>query len=305
MSINNQRGLHLINQPIKQIIASIPLIAYQGFNWVQVSNLCPTKSEEGKWHEWWKLYQSKNFSLGNYLGTKEDLKELCKIAHLNGIKIAYDTVLRHTANGDYGNSKEPNIQVPEELRNNPQCWLDKIDMNHYDRYSVTHHCNDLPSLNYDNEVVRKHYSKLIDELGECGVDMLRIDMAKHFALPSENSDFWNFLNTKAKEYNMTIYGEMIQCDHELMCKYIRETGIDVLIDDRSFWDRNKSVLMAYSHDHCWTWNTHCSDESVIKGWEEVCCTNPKTLFFSEDRTSDRSGMLWTDRRVREINLKYK
>jgi hypothetical protein len=298
-----ERGLHLINQPIKKVISSIPLISYQGFTWVQISNLCPTKSEEGQWHEWWKLYQSKDFSLGNYLGSKEDLKELCRVAKSYNIKIAYDIVLRHTANGDWGDSKQPNTQVPEELRNNKECWLPKMDMNHYDRYSTTHHCNDLPSLNYDNEIVRKHYSKLIDELGECGVDMLRVDMAKHFALPSEGSDFWLFLNNKAKEYGMTIYGEMIQCGQDLMTQYIVETGMDVLIDDRAFWDKNKSVVMAYSHDHCWTWNCHCDDESVIRGWEDVCKNNPKTLFFSEDYSRNKSGMLWADERIREINLR--
>lgn len=289
------RGLHLITVPLKTIESELKDIKEQGFDYIQISNPMPTKSEKGQYHEWWKLYQGNAFRVGNYLGSFEDLKRLCNKAHEIGLKISVDIVIRHCANGN--NSLEPNhdVELPERILNNKDCWLEKKQVNYKDRYSVTHHCTDLPGLNYDHVYVREMYYDYFKQLHEAGIDLLRIDQAKHFALPSEGSGFWNFFRDICEEFGFEAYGEMIEASHELMDKYVRETNIKLLTDYQGYWDKYRSVIMAVSHDHVWTWNIKVSNEEIIRGWQHICKNYPNTLFFSEDM------QCWKDSRVKEAN----
>lgn len=290
------RGLHLPTVPLAKIEKDLLLIKEQGFDYVQISNLTPTKSEEGN-HDWWKLYQPMSFKIGNYLGGFEDLKRLCTKAHELGLKISYDVVIRHCANGEDNNTLQPHpsVELPKRILENKDCWLEKIQVNYGNRFSETHYCTDLPALNYDHRYVVCMYYEYFKQLHEAGVDLLRVDQAKHFALPSEHSGFWNFFRSICEEFGFQAYGEMIQASHELMDKYVRETNLLLLTDAQWYWDKYRTVVMAYSHDHAWTWNMHVDNEHVIRGWQHICKHFPNTLFFSEDMEC------WKDSRVKEAN----
>lgn len=70
-----------------------------GFNYIQISPVTPTKNETK--NIWWMLYQPTDFVIGNYLGDKKDLINLCEEAKKYNIKIIVDVVLRHLASDDY------------------------------------------------------------------------------------------------------------------------------------------------------------------------------------------------------------
>ena len=89
------RILSLFNCKLQDIKSVLPLIKEQGFDAVQISPLQRTKDEYSD--KWWMLYQPINFEIGNKIGSKEDLMELCDAARRNGLIIIADTVFNHLA----------------------------------------------------------------------------------------------------------------------------------------------------------------------------------------------------------------
>ena len=77
------RILSLFDCPLKDIKKLLPIIKSQGFNAVQVSPLQKTKDDESK--EWWILYQPIGFDIGNKIGSKSELYDLCIEAKKYGI----------------------------------------------------------------------------------------------------------------------------------------------------------------------------------------------------------------------------
>lgn len=305
------RTLHLLEVKYNKIKEMIPKIKENNFDAVQIGNSAKLKShlypnelnkkyghpyKRNIYADWYKLYQNLMFEIGNDLGTKEELEELCEVANEYNVIIVTDFVPRHLANGDRGNQMNPNPNCDKDLLAHPECFLDKIKMNDHDRHSVIWNCNDLPSLNYTNDLVLSKYRKYLQELMDCGIRGIRIDMAKHFALPSEGgSKFWNLINEFKDKYNLVVYGECIQCSDDLLNRYIQETGIMVLTDYVGFWDREKTMAMIYSHDHALTWNTDVPNNKVIDGYCRLCATHNHTLFYTMDYLN------WDDPRVREAN----
>lgn len=90
------RILSLFDCPLKDVKRLLPIIKEQGFNVVQVSPLQRNKTDNTD--EWWLLYQPLGFDIGNKIGTKEELYDLCQEARRYGIHIIVDTVINHVAN---------------------------------------------------------------------------------------------------------------------------------------------------------------------------------------------------------------
>ena len=74
-------------------------VAKQGFTAIQTSPLQPIKE---KIHEnldnAWAIYQPIDYTIGNDLGTLEDLRNLANRCHTNGLKLIVDIVMHHIAN---------------------------------------------------------------------------------------------------------------------------------------------------------------------------------------------------------------
>ena len=84
-----------LNWRLKDIRNSLGEIKKAGFNTVQVSPLQGIKENNG---HFWIYYQPTNYKIGNPLGSREELKELCAVAKEIGIDIIVDTVFHHVAN---------------------------------------------------------------------------------------------------------------------------------------------------------------------------------------------------------------
>ena len=85
------RILQLFDCPIREIKDWLPIIRDQGFNYIQISPM--QKNKVDNTNGWWLLYQPLGFEIGNKLGTKEDLRELCNEARKYGIGIIADALL--------------------------------------------------------------------------------------------------------------------------------------------------------------------------------------------------------------------
>ena len=97
--------IHMFQWKLSDIKDNLQKIKEAGFGFVQISPI-----QKGKFNnpedDWWKLYQPYKYEIGNGLGTKEDLIELCTEASKLDIKIVADILFRQLADGQNGELNE-------------------------------------------------------------------------------------------------------------------------------------------------------------------------------------------------------
>ncbi len=196
--------LQCFNWTLAQIQEELPNIAAAGFTSVQTS---PLQAHIGA-NQWYWLYQPTGFTLGNELGSYNDLKALCTEADRYGIKIIVDVVANHLA-GDA--SGKVNAAVESVFRNNMSLYFHNQGLiNNYASRSEVIYKNmgsapGLPDLNTENTAVQDIVIAMVEKLKSAGVDGIRWDAAKHIGLPSEDSEFWS----RIAEIDMYHYGEIL------------------------------------------------------------------------------------------------
>lgn len=191
--------LQCFNWTLSQIKAELPHIAEAGFTSVQTS---PLQAHNG-YNQWYWLYQPNGFSVGNELGSYDDLKALCAEADKYGIKIIVDVVANHLAgsnNGTWANSIDSALKQSKYFHNLGPC------SNYDNRYDVTHKNIGMPDLNSENTDIQNMVYAMAEKLKSAGVDGIRWDAAKHISLPSENCAFWS----KMAQLDLYQYGEILE-----------------------------------------------------------------------------------------------
>ena len=98
--------LHAWNWSYNTIKENMEMIAKSGYTAVQTSPVqqCKSTIKQGSWSsEWYKLYQPVAFSIAedSYLGTKEELAEMCEVAESYGVKVIVDIVSNHLGNDNF------------------------------------------------------------------------------------------------------------------------------------------------------------------------------------------------------------
>lgn len=215
--------LHCFNWTLSQIKQELPNIAQAGFTSVQTS---PLQGHDGQ-NKWYWLYQPTGFTIGNELGSYDELKALCAEADKYGIKIIVDVVANHLAgsnSGSWAYSIESSLKKSEYFHNLGPC------NNYDDRYQVTQKNIGMPDLNSENKDIQNKVSAMIERLKNAGVDGIRWDAAKHIALPSEGCGFWS----KMAQTDMYQYGEILDApagkssesvNNPLMQEYSQYIGV--------------------------------------------------------------------------------
>ena len=215
--------LHCFNWTLDQIKQELPDIAEAGFTSVQTS---PLQGHDGN-YQWYWLYQPTNFSIGNELGSYDDLKALCSEADKYGIKIIVDVVANHLAgskNGSWSSRIDSSLRKSEYFHNAGPYSEDD------DRYGITHNNIGMPDLNSENADIQNMVFAMLSSLKSAGVDGIRWDAAKHIGLPSEDCAFWEMVASSGL-YN---YGEIlgspngdgkIERDDALIAEYAEYIGV--------------------------------------------------------------------------------
>ena len=189
-------------------------VAKQGYTAIQTSPLQLTKELiHDNLDNAWAIYQPINFSIGNCLGTEEDLRNLANRCHANGLKLIVDVVLHHVAN-EYGN--DVSHLVPQEYRHfYNDSFVDIRDWNN--EWELTHKSpSGLPALNLENEVVVQAQFNYLRQLKDAGVDGCRVDAYKHLV-----KSYRVRLAEELKRLGMYdySYGEVIFADKQLQSNY--------------------------------------------------------------------------------------
>ena len=206
----------VIFQAWMSTLNNIPVeeVAKQGFTAIQTSPLQPIKEKiHSNLDNAWAIYQPIDYTIGNDLGTEEDLKNLADRCHKNGLKLIVDIVMHHVAN-ERGN--DVSHLVSEQYRH---FYNDSfIDISNYnDEYELTHRSLDgLPALNLENETIVNAQFNYLKQLKDAGVDGVRIDAYKHLV-----KSYRIKLAEELKNLGMLkhSYGEVIFTDKELQKSY--------------------------------------------------------------------------------------
>ena len=279
------RILSLFDCPLRDVKRLLPIISKQGFNAVQVSPLQRNK-EEGD--DWWLLYQPLGFDIGNKIGTKEELNDLCNEANKYGINVIVDAVINHVANKNEEEYLIPHPMVDKDLLNNQECFKEPIQINNWDdRYQVTHYCLGLPGLNPDNPIVQRKIIIMLNEYIDLGVNGFRFDAAKSIALPEEGSNFFPNITYFLKRWLPIIYGEVLFADEELINKYARY--MRVLTNSYSNnkdniikFVENKDSFLSKDLGYTSTW----PKERITSEYMDLTKEYPNTLYYARNYTDD-------------------
>ena len=245
-----------LNWRLKDIKNNLKAIKKAGFNTVQVSPLQGIKENNG---HFWIYYQPTNYKIGNPLGSREELKELCAAAKEIGIDIIVDVVFHHVANYMHNDISD---KVDPEIRNIKDLWYDTsfIDIRDDNNgWECTHlSLGGLPALNLSSKELRKLQFDYLIDLRECGVNGARFDALKHLAY--ENEYFEEMRESVGSEFINNSYGECIDCSHETLGFYQQfikcGTNIGVSKDDANL------VLWVYSHDDENTFGKKMRDDII-------------------------------------------
>ena len=158
--------LHCFDWSYNAIKANLADIKAAGYTAVQTSPVQPPKDYSASYTEsssnWWKLYQPLDLCVaesGSWLGTKDELTEMCAEAETYGIKVIVDIVSNHLANnGSVGTGKFTNYlhaDVNSELKKDEYFFGNVGGVSSDSRYQMTHGHLGMPELNTANADIQQ------------------------------------------------------------------------------------------------------------------------------------------------------
>ena len=203
--------LHAFEWSFKTIMENIPDIAKAGYTSIQTEPIVKIKDNRklgtGNWYlNWYYVYQPTDMSIGNYVvGSEDEFKEMCKMAHQYGLRIIVDSVSNHfTSDFDV---------IAKKWQNKAYFHEDKQISDYNNREDCTQHkLSGLWDLNTQDDAVTQGMADLLKQTVADGADGFRYDAAKHIELPDEvfggkKSNYWNTILKNGSQYQ---YGEVLE-----------------------------------------------------------------------------------------------
>ena len=282
------RILHLFQWKLNDIMDHVKLIKEAGFDTILLTPIQPSKNDVDFDKDWYKNYQVLDLDIGNSYGSKEDLIQLCSKCDSYGLKVIQDIIITHYANTNQYGSLNIHKNVNFNLRNNPFIWRDRKLIDYSNRWSITHHCNGLPSVRMDNYEYQELVFNFMNELIDCGVSGFRIDSCKMIQLPyefNENNLFFENLNNALKKKSILI-GELIFENKDLIKAY-NDYGIMNLTEiNGDKWNYNQDMYIPFveSHDSYFDkkigFSSKWGSDLVVKKYKNECLKHKNSMFFA-------------------------
>lgn len=287
------RILHLFQWKLNDIIDNLYKIKEQNFEAIQITPMQKNKFNDNI--PWWGYYQPVDFKIGNQLGTKEDLIELCKKASELGIIVIADVVLNHVAGDDRGNII-PHEMVNEKLVNKKEFWKSFepiIDWNN--REEVITKSIGIPTFNLKNEELQDIVINFLNEYIDCGVKGFRFDASKNIELPSEGSDFWIRVMDSINHKTVMNYAEIIYTEKSLMDEYSKYVNV---LSEGTLTEEDKLITFCDSHDLFLEFGVtkEMTDTMIRDEYKNMVNNFENTLFYARPYND-----LWKSEDIKEIN----
>ena len=277
-------------------LSEIPVeeVAKQGYTAIQTSPLQPIKEPiHDNLDNAWVVYQPTGYTVGNDLGTEEDLKNLADRCHRNGLKLIVDIVIHHVAN-ERGN--DVSYLVSEQYRH---FYNDSfINIRDYkSEYELTHRSlAGLPALNLENEVIINAQFNYLKQLKNAGTDGVRIDAYKHLVKSYRVRLAEELKKLDMYEYS---YGEMIFADSRLQSNYnempiyvnqsLCSSNQYISVCSHDDWENSKNPFLARD------WNVFFSEY----GWLMDNELKPNIVYFCREKEDN----MWRTDNIRYINAR--
>ncbi|RYQ45962.1 Ig-like domain-containing protein, partial [Bifidobacterium pseudolongum] len=217
--------LHTFMWSFQTIKEHMEEIAQAGYTSIQINNVSAIKDNselgKGNWYlNWYYIYQPINTTIGNYiLGSEDEFKEMCDIAHQHGVRVIVDAVANHFTS---------EWEVIDPSWQNKDYFHPQVPINDYnDREDCTQHTlSGLWDLNTQNSEVAQRMAEFYRKVVADGADGFRYDAAKHIELTNEfgGSQYWNTILPNGAQYQ---YGEVLQD------KNVRESDYAAMFNDSS------------------------------------------------------------------------
>ena len=217
--------LHTFMWSFQTIKEHMEEIAQAGYTSIQINNVSAIKDNselgKGNWYlNWYYIYQPINTTIGNYiLGSEDEFKEMCDIAHQYGVRVIVDAVANHFTS---------EWEVIDPSWQNKDYFHPQAPINDYnDREDCTQNTlSGLWDLNTQNSEVAQRMAEFYRKVVADGADGFRYDAAKHIELTNEfgGSQYWNTILPNGAQYQ---YGEVLQD------KNVRETDYAAMFNDSS------------------------------------------------------------------------
>ncbi len=217
--------LHTFMWSFQTIKEHMEEIAQAGYTSIQINNVSAVKDNselgKGNWYlNWYYIYQPTDTTIGNYiLGSEDEFKEMCAIAHQHGVRVIVDAVANHFTS---------DWEVIDPSWQNKEYFHPQAPINDYnDREDCTQHTlSGLWDLNTQNGEVAQRMAEFYRKVVADGADGFRYDAAKHIELTNEfgGSQYWNTILPNGAQYQ---YGEVLQD------KNVRETDYAAMFNDSS------------------------------------------------------------------------
>lgn len=292
----SERIFHAFQWKLTDLTKELSNIQKQNFTAIQISPIQPCKLNNPS-DDWWKLYQVFDFTIGNCLGNKSDLINLCSEADKFNLKIIVDVVVNHTAGVDSGDII-PHQRVSKRLTSNPFFWKSFSQIHNWeDRNELVNKSIGLPSLRLDNYELQDIIIEFLNELIDCGVSGVRVDAGKHIATKNQGSDFFIRVFNNLKRQDLFNYAEVIFSSKEIIDEYSQY--INVLTDSFGS-DKNKLVTFVDSHDLCNEFHVtdKMSDEMIIDEYCKLTENFPNTIWYCRPFNNS-----WMNNKVKEANMR--
>ena len=203
--------LHAFDWSFKTIMENIPDIAKAGYTSIQTDPIVKIKDNRklgtGNWNlNWYYVYQPTDMSIGNYvLGSEDEFKEMCALAHQYGLRIIVDSVSNHfTSDFDV---------IAKKWQNKSFFHTGENISDYNNREDCTQHkLSGLWDLNTQDDTVTEGMHDLLVQTVADGADGFRYDAAKHIELSDEvfggkKSNYWNTILQNGSQYQ---YGEVLE-----------------------------------------------------------------------------------------------
>ena len=293
------RIIQMFHYKFKEIIALLPKIKEQGFDYIQTSPCSGTKEDTREWKDFWIQYQPINLKIGNsQVGTKDELIELCDKANEYGIGIIVDVVFRHVASDNY-NYMKPHESVDDILL---PFILDRPRLiNDSNRYDIVHNNTGMPMLDYENEEYQRIVIKYLEDLLSCGVSKFRLDQYKHYSLPNEFNEGSFVKNVMCRYCKDMWIGEVLfEEDKQLFNEFTKYAYVHSM----NGLDNNDRIVRAVENHDTYLNNDgigytrRLNDETIITEYGYLCGYAKHTMFYCRPFNNS-----WMDTRIKEANMR--
>ena len=268
---------------------------------MQINPIQPLKEDGLK--EWWMSYQPIAFKIGNFFGTKEELKLFCDECKKVGLLPISDVVINHMG-ASLEDNLTPHQKVDPELRNRLDFWKPKERVQDWkNRYEVVNRCMDLPGLNVYNPMLQDKIVDFLNELIDCGIEGFRFDAAKSIGLPSEGYNFWPELIYRLKKYGLFLYGEVIFEENQRVldeyAKYMHVLG-NYDTSDRSQMVKYIETHDTYLSDGELGYTKRMSDREILDIYKSLVSQYENTLFYIRPWNDT-----WKSEEIKQVHTLFK